>query len=128
MILNHGLISIVGPSLSILTILLIIILAARDKEPNYKSFTRLSFWAMCIYLMLSTTVHPWYLALPIALAVFTNYRFIYLWSFLAFLSYSKYSVFEDYYYILVIVEYILLYSILLWECRNLLISRSLKVE
>ena len=128
MILGYGLISIVGPSLSILTVLLIIILAIRDKESNYKSFTRLSFWAMCIYLMLSTTVHPWYLALPIALAVFTNYRFIYLWSFLAFLSYSKYSVFEDYYYILVIVEYISVYSILLWECRNLLIARSLKVK
>jgi alpha-1,6-mannosyltransferase len=125
---GYGLISIVGPSLSILTFCILVFMAIRDKEEDYLSFIRLSFWAICIYLMFSTTVHPWYLSLPIALGVFTRFRFIYLWSLLAFLSYSKYSTFEDYYYILLWLEYILVFTILYLDLRALFVSRRLKVE
>ena len=47
-------------------------------------------WALCIYLTAATTVHPWYLATPLLLSVFTNYRFVVVWSFTIFFSYHAY--------------------------------------
>lgn len=44
-----------------------------------------------IYLLFATTVHPWYIVVPIALSVFTYLRFPILWSFLIFLTYAGYS-------------------------------------
>lgn len=43
------------------------------------------------YLFLSTTVHPWYIATPLVLSIFTRYRFALIWSFLGILSYHAYS-------------------------------------
>ena len=43
------------------------------------------------YFLLSTTVHPWYIATPLLLSVFTKYRFPIVWSAFVMLSYSAYG-------------------------------------
>ncbi len=43
------------------------------------------------WFLFSTTVHPWYICLPVALAVFTRYRYPIIWSFTATLSYAAYQ-------------------------------------
>ncbi len=48
-------------------------------------------WALMVYLLMSTTVHPWYITPLVALAVFTDYRFPIVWSILVIISYSGYS-------------------------------------
>jgi len=55
----------------------------------------------------------------IALGVFTSYRFIYLWSGLAVLSYFAYSnpLFKENYYLLAI-EYFLVGLYLIYEFNN----------
>ena len=128
MVKGYGLIAIVGPALSLITLLTIVGLALKNSEKDLLSLMQMSFWAFCIYLFLGTTIHPWYLALPIMLSIFTNYRFIYLWSFLAFFSYSKYSIYEDNYYQLVILEYLFVYGMLFYELYKLFIARRLQIK
>ena len=123
---GYGLISIVGPALSILTLVLILGIAFKEKKKDLRAFCEISLWAFTIYFCLSTTIHPWYLSLPIALSCFTPFRYIQLWSCLIILSYSKYSSFEDYYYLLIALEYGLVFSFMIFELRRLFISRSLK--
>lgn len=43
------------------------------------------------YYFLSPTVHPWYIIFPLLLGVFTDLRFVLVWSATVVLSYSAYS-------------------------------------
>ena len=72
-----------------------------------------------VYLFLSTTIHPWYLAMPLAFSLFTNYRYMMVWSFLVFVSYSAYQtqVYQENLY-LVALEYLLVFGILAYELRK----------
>ncbi len=113
--LGYGMIHYVGPALSLITLLACITLAIRDRSTDILGLIQMSFWAFCIYLVCSTTVHPWYLALPIALSVFTTYRFVLIWSALACLSYIKYSDYEHLYFVVIIIEYFIVFGYLIWE-------------
>lgn len=72
-----------------------------------------------IYLLFATTVHPWYIVVPIALSVFTYLRFPILWSFLIFLTYAGYSKagFNENLWITA-VEYILVIGYFIFEIMN----------
>ncbi len=76
-------------------------------------------FAISWYLFLTTTVHPWYLSLPLALCVFGGFRYAMLWSGLVILTYINYS-FGDYYEVLWVVglEYTLVITLFLYELRN----------
>lgn len=70
---------------------IIIVLAWYGDHFSLKTvFTRL-FLAFTCYYLLSSTVHPWYLIVPLFFGVFTNYTTLYWWSFLVFLSYYSYA-------------------------------------
>lgn len=62
-------------------------------------------WA--IYLLFSSTVHPWYVAPMVFFAVFSGSRFGILWSGLVFLTYVGYSRtgYEEYPFVL-LIEYL----------------------
>ena len=73
-------------------------------------------FAICLYLLFTTTVHPWYVALPVVLCLFTRFRFPILWSGLIWLTYFNYSgeVYEEKLWA-VTVEYILVGLYAFWE-------------
>ncbi len=50
-------------------------------------------WVLFIYLLFTTTVHPWYITTLLMLSIFTNYRFVLVWTALIFLTYAGYSEF-----------------------------------
>lgn len=80
-----------GPYFSRLAAKAILIAALLgDKFTLQQVFKRMLF-ALFIYYLLATTVHPWYILTPLLFSVFTQYRFIQVWSILVFLSYSWYS-------------------------------------
>ncbi len=64
---------------------------SRSPEESVLHFLQLSLWAFVLYLLLATTVHPWYLVMPILLAGFSTLRFPLWWSYAASWSYINYS-------------------------------------
>jgi alpha-1,6-mannosyltransferase len=91
----------VTPVLSLLTVAMIgifsIYTALNRNKTTIQLATMLS-WAMFGYLILSTTVHPWYVCVPFALHLLAVQKFnfyqlihpIWIWTFLVFFSYSRY--------------------------------------
>jgi alpha-1,6-mannosyltransferase len=79
-----------APYLARIATEIIIVLAWYGNYFTLKTvFTRL-FLAFTCYYLLSSTVHPWYLIVPLFFGIFTNYFVLYWWSFLVFLSYYSY--------------------------------------
>ena len=73
-------------------------------------------WAIMIYLIFTTTVHPWYVSLPLFLCCFSSYRFPVLWSALICLTYINYSYgsyFENLW--VVMVEYFFVFGFAIKE-------------
>ncbi len=71
---------------------------------------------MAFYFFTTTTMHPWYLATPLVLSVFTNYKFTVVWSFTIFLSYFSYSttIYQENTWLL-LVEYSAVYAVFFYE-------------
>lgn len=91
-------------------------LAGRGAAAELKALPEDWLFAFCLYLACTTTVHPWYLALPVVLCVFTKWRFPVVWSGLVFLTYVNYS-YEPYRENLWVVglEYTVVAGWFLWE-------------
>lgn len=105
-----------GPLLSKVAAISILVLAVfrsyRSEEDIFKGM----LFAMVIYYLCATTVHPWYISLVLIFSVFTSYKFGLVWSLVIMLSYFAYSQpdFQENLF-LVSVEYILVGSVLIVE-------------
>jgi hypothetical protein len=88
---GYNLIKWIGPVLGIISFLSIMIISWHKEKISLNKVLKGFSWALLVYLLFSTTVHPWYLAMLIALTPFTQHRFALVWSFLIFLSYYAYS-------------------------------------
>ncbi|MBL4715994.1 MAG: hypothetical protein COC01_01770 [Bacteroidetes bacterium] len=108
---GYNIIQQTGMGLAIITFLLIIYLAIKDKSKDLSGLPFLILTSLTIYFLLSTTVHPWYICTLVALGIFTNLKYPILWSFLILLSYYTYSS-QPYSenFVLVSVEYVLLFG------------------
>lgn len=116
---GYNTIASLGPWLAFTTFLGITTAAYLDKDLSWRTLPGRALFAICLYLFCTTTVHPWYVALPLVLCVFTNWRFPILWSALILLTYINYSYpvyFENLW--IVSMEYILVFAFLFWESRK----------
>ena len=94
----------------------IVLLAFLRKNNTLRDLFPAMLFAVSFYFLLATTVHPWYLATPLLLCIFTKYRFPIIWSGVVFLSYSAYgenTVDENLW--LVAMEYLVVISYAVWE-------------
>jgi hypothetical protein len=80
-----------GPLLARATALVILLIAYLNRRSDWRGLPEVWLWAFVVYLLGATTVHPWYLAVPIVLSCFTPWRFPLLWSFLITLTYTSYT-------------------------------------
>ena len=48
-------------------------------------------YALSIYFLCATTVHPWYAALPLVISIFTRFKYIMVWTALLPFTYIHYS-------------------------------------
>lgn len=86
-----NIIGVAGKSLAFLVVILILGYGFfRKNNTTPQLITTLLLGVSC-YFLLATTVHPWYIATPLLLSTFTNYRFPMVWSAMVILSYSAYS-------------------------------------
>lgn len=115
-IVGWNLIETVGKILPVLVFLFVLGLAFfRKNNIPQQLFTAMLF-AISFYFLLSTTVHPWYIATPLLISVFTKYKFPIVWSFMVMLSYSAYGEdgFDEKFW-LVAIEYLVVIGVAVWE-------------
>ncbi|SHJ16222.1 GPI transamidase subunit PIG-U [Mesonia phycicola] len=86
-----NIIGTVGKILPLVIIMFIIGLALFCNNTSEKKLYTSMLFAFALYFLLSTTVHPWYLITPLAISIFTKYRFMLMWSFTVIFSYSAYE-------------------------------------
>lgn len=106
----------VGPFLSGLALLAILSISFFYKTQNPKNVASAIVWIYLVYLLLQTVVHPWYLLPAFAVGVLVGNRVFLIWTGLAFLSYSAYSVnpvSEN--WMLVLLEYVVLTVVVIFE-------------
>jgi len=83
---------------------------------SLKRVPEVMMWVMVIYFLMTTTLHPWYITTLLTLSVFTNFRFVIVWTALIFLTYAGYTAggFSENLY-LTAVEYLLVFGYLVYE-------------
>jgi len=80
-------VKIAGPIMAGITVLVI---ACLSFLPRKLSLPAASLVVSTVYLLMSTTVHPWYALIPFGISLFSKHKFPFWWTGLIFLSYSFY--------------------------------------
>jgi len=109
-------IAIIGKITPILTILFLVYLSFfRSNKDGIQLLTAMLF-GLSFYYFTATTVHPWYVATPLILSVFTKYRFPIVWSLAVIVTYQAYANNpwkENLWF--VFIEYLVVFSFLTYE-------------
>lgn len=119
-IVGWNTIATLGKILPLFTITFVVALSILKNNSQPKTLFNSLLFSISIYLVFTTTVHPWYLSIPIALSVFTNYKYIYIWTIAIVLSYYAYSnpLFKENFY-LIAVEYLFVFSVFIFEISKI---------
>lgn len=118
-ITGYNEIGIIGKILPIITILTILGFSFFKKNNSIPKLSTSILLVFTIYLFLSTTVHPWYIATLVLFCVFTNYKFPLVWSLVIVLSYLAYlgigtaDKVENLW--IITTEYLIVFSVFTWE-------------
>ncbi len=125
--IGWNIIADVGPILPRIVIAFLLLITFLRKNRTLKELITAILLGVSFYFLLSTTVHPWYVATPLLLCVFTKYRFPIVWSFTIILSYAAYTAsgFNENLWI-VALEYLLVIGYLIWEIISTKKSKFLK--
>ncbi|MEO5646865.1 MAG: glycosyltransferase 87 family protein [Chitinophagaceae bacterium] len=122
---GYNIIANAGPLLLLSATIIILFLSFRNKNIQDRRLFSSALLIIFTWYLFSTTVHPWYICLPVALSVFTPYRYAILWSYTAVLSYAAYQfhpVRENLW--LVSTGYIFMISYAWWELRKIPFSKE----
>ncbi len=106
----------IGKILSFTVLLFVILAAFSKKNETNKGLIISMLYVLVFYFFTTTTMHPWYLATPLFLSLFTRYKFTLVWSLVIFLSYFTYvndSNINSYWGLL--IEYGIVYSVFFYE-------------
>ena len=129
LITGYNTIAMVGPLLSFVAALLILIVSWYGKQNTGTSFFNKALFIIALWFLFATVVHPWYICLPVALAVFTKFRFTIVWSMTSILSYAAYQfspVRENLW--VVSTGYIVVIAFMLWEIKKAGVKNSLAIK
>lgn len=98
-----------GPALALISIAGVFLLWWK-----YKSTTQAFLWVYVIYILLATTVHPWYLAITLVMSILTNRRWPMVASCAVMLSYFLYTLGKETWWLL-ITEYTLIIGAMIFD-------------
>jgi len=114
--IGWNIIADVGKVLPLVVIFVLLLLAFFRRNETTQQLITVMLLGISFYFLLSTTVHPWYVATPLILSVFTKYKFPIVWSLLAMLSYSAYGAtgFSENLW-LVAIEYLIIIGVAIFE-------------
>ena len=113
---GYNIIETAGKALPLVTIGILAGLSLFRKNNSFEKLLTAMLFGFTAYLFFSTTVHPWYLATPLILSLFTTYRYLLIWSFMVILSYAAYTAngFHENLW-LVALEYSIAFTVFGWE-------------
>ena len=114
---GYNTIAIIGKILPLITILIILMITFFKANKTNKDLIISMLLAISVYYFLATTVHPWYIVIPLFLSLFTPYRYPLVWSFFLILSYSAYqneTLYKENLF-LVFIEYTIVYTVFIYE-------------
>ncbi len=116
---GYNIIQTAGSILSVITFVIILVLAFLRKNRDWKDILVSMLFATTVYYLLATTVHPWYIATLLSVSVFTRFRFAVAWSILLITSYYTYQTNPpEESSLLLIVEYGIVYGFIFYELLN----------
>ncbi|AXT62514.1 mannosyltransferase [Aquimarina sp. AD10] len=115
-VVGWNIIETVGKILPMIVILILLSLTFIRKNKTTIQLITVLTLGICCYYFLSTTVHPWYIAVPLSLCIFTRYKFPIAWSFAIILSYTAY-IHPDFKENLWMVglEYFIVLTVFFWD-------------
>lgn len=121
---GYNQIAIIGPFLSLCALGIILYRSYFAQFVKLKGLLPIFLLSFVTYLLFTTTVHPWYLSVPIALSVFYTRWWVIAWSFLITLSYSTYAHpdFKESMWI-IFVEYLIVFLVFLFERNKFSLSK-----
>jgi len=109
-------IAIIGKIIPVIVVLFVLIITFYRKNKSMIELITAMLLVLTVYYLVSTTVHPWYIATLLILSVFTKYRFPLVWSFVIVLSYLAYGNDENNENLWIIgLEYVVVYGVFIWE-------------
>ncbi|WP_405575423.1 mannosyltransferase [Winogradskyella sp. Asnod2-B02-A] len=115
-ITGYNEIAIIGKILPVISILIILGFSFFKQNDSISKLISSMLLVLTLYLFLSTTVHPWYIATLVFFSVFTNYKYPLVWSLVIALSYLAYSNTENSENLWIIaLEYTIVFSVFVWE-------------
>ena len=109
-------IAFIGKITPVLTVLFLLYLTFFRRNKTFIQLITFMLLGLCFYYFTATTVHPWYLATPLILCVFTKYKFPIIWSLVIILAYQAYTnnpYQENLWF--VFIEYLMVFSFLVYE-------------
>jgi len=116
---GYNIIATAGSWLSKIALLGVFVLLINPKNKSWGSAVKSILLALTLYYALALIIHPWYITFLVFFACLTPYRYAYLWSFLAILSYWAYSNTEfNENFILIALEYLLVFTFMIYEILN----------
>jgi hypothetical protein len=116
LITGYNQIAIIGKILPIIIFTSIWYIALTRQDQNFITLVKSMLIAFTVYLLLSTTVHPWYIASILLLSIFTNYKYPLIWSFIIIISYLAYANADNIENLWIIgFEYLVVFTALLWD-------------
>lgn len=115
---GYNLIQYIGPLLALISLGIILRLSvvfARGNNREQQLTAMLLIWT--VYLLLATTVHPWYVIPMVFLGMLTGNVYPLVWSFVVVMSYHFYGRTSDLLHIFLwIMQYIILFAFM-WKSR-----------
>ncbi|MGB8376414.1 MAG: polyprenol phosphomannose-dependent alpha 1,6 mannosyltransferase MptB, partial [Salegentibacter sp.] len=122
---GYNIIGIAGKILPVITVILLAGLAVFRRNDSTGKLIASMLLGISAYFFLSTTVHPWYIATPLILSIFTKYRFALVWSFAVFFSYYAYANagFQENLW-LIALEYLLVLGVFFLEISGKIESKD----
>ena len=124
LISGYNLIFYLGPLLGLTTFYFLVKKAKKDLNFSFKSQLTYGLFAYGVFLLLATTVHPWYVITLVFYGACLGYASPIVWSYLITLTYINYSFvpYKEQIW-MVAIEYILLGLVLIYEFRNAIKSK-----
>ncbi len=119
-------ISIISKITLIATVIFLFKMTFQRQNKTVIQLITTMLFVLSFYYFTSTTIHPWYLATPIILSVFTKYKFPIVWSFVIILSYQAYSNLpwkENLWF--VALEYFIVFGYLIYELKKTIVKKMI---